>query len=137
MRLERGMDIVLIKMSKLIPHEEIKQKKLSKLIDLVKKRGGFYEPILVDRETKILLDGHHRYNTALHLGLNLIPGIEVDYLEDESIQVEPWPGKEEVEITKQSVLSMAKSGNLFPPKTSKHSISTEYPKQLFSLEELS
>ena len=137
MRLERGMDIVLIKMSKLIPHEEIKQKKLSKLIDLVKKRGGFYEPILVDRETKILLDGHHRYNTALHLGLNLIPGIEVDYLEDESIQVEPWPGKEEVEITKQSVLSMAKSGNLFPPKTSKHSISTEYPKQFFSLEELS
>ncbi len=137
MRLERGMDIVLIKMSKLIPHEEIKQKKLSKLIDLVKKRGGFYEPILVDRETKILLDGHHRYNTALHLGLNLIPGIEVDYLEDESIQVEPWPGKEEMEITKQSVLSMAKSGNLFPPKTSKHSISTEYPKQFFSLEELS
>lgn len=132
-----GMDIVLIKMSKLIPHEEIKQKKLSKLIDLVKKRGGFYEPILVDRETKILLDGHHRYNTALHLGLNLIPGIEVDYLEDESIQVEPWPGKEEMEITKQSVLSMAKSGNLFPPKTSKHSISTEYPKQFFSLEELS
>tara|TARA_X000001036_G_scaffold114501_1_gene107536 strand:+ start:14739 stop:15134 length:396 start_codon:yes stop_codon:yes gene_type:complete len=131
------MDIVLIKMSKLIPHEEIKQKKLSKLIDLVKKRGGFYEPILVDRETKILLDGHHRYNTALHLGLNLIPGIEVDYLEDESIQVEPWPGKEEMEITKQSVLSMAKSGNLFPPKTSKHSISTEYPKQFFSLEELS
>lgn len=137
MRLERGMDIVLIKMNKLIPHEEIKQKKLSKLIDLVKKRGGFYEPILVDRETKILLDGHHRYNTALHLGLNLIPGIEVDYLEDESIQVEPWPGKEEMEITKQSVLSMAKSGNLFPPKTSKHSISTEYPKQFFSLEELS
>jgi len=83
MRLERGMDIVLIKMSKLIPHEEIKQKKLSKLIDLVKKRGGFYKPILVDRETKILLDGHHRYNTALHLGLNFIPGIEVDYLEDE------------------------------------------------------
>tara|TARA_S200000501_G_scaffold104499_1_gene97910 strand:+ start:26654 stop:27067 length:414 start_codon:yes stop_codon:yes gene_type:complete len=137
MRLEKGMDIVLIKMSKLIPHEEIKQKKLSKLIDLVKKRGGFYKPILVDRETKILLDGHHRYNTALHLGLNFIPGIEVDYLEDESIQVEPWPGKEEVEITKQSVLSMAKSGNLFPPKTSKHSISTEYPKQFFSLEELS
>ena len=113
------------------------KKKLRKLIDLVKKRGGLYEPILVDRETKTLLDGHHRYNTALHLGLKFIPGIEVDYLEDESIQVESWPGKEEMKITKESVLSMAKSENLFPPKTSKHSISFEYPKQFFSLEELS
>ena len=131
------MEIVLIEVSKLLPHEEIKQKKLRKLIDLVKKRGGLYDPILVDRETKILLDGHHRYNTALHLGLKFIPGIEVDYLEDESIQVESWSGKEEMKITKESVLSMAKSGNLFPPKTSKHSISFEYPKQFFSLEELS
>ena len=131
------MEIVLIQISELLPHEEIKQKKLRKLIDLVKKRGGLYEPILVDRETKTLLDGHHRYNTALHLGLKFIPGIEVDYLEDESIQVESWPGKEEIKITKESVLSMAKSENLFPPKTSKHSISFEYPKQFFSLEELS
>ena len=131
------MEIVLIEVSKLLPHEEIKQKKFRKLIDLVKKRGGLYDPILVDRETKILLDGHHRYNTALHLGLKFIPGIEVDYLEDESIQVESWPGKEEMKITKESVLSMAKSENLFPPKTSKHSISFEYPKQFFSLEELS
>ena len=131
------MEIVLIQISELLPHEEIKQKKLRKLIDLVKKRGGLYEPILVDRETKTLLDGHHRYNTALHLGLKFIPGIEVDYLEDESIQVESWPGKEEMKITKESVLSMAKSENLFPPKTSKHSISFEYPKQFFTLEELS
>lgn len=131
------MEIVLIEVSKLLPHEEIKQKKFRKLIDLVKKRGGLYEPILVDRETKTLLDGHHRYNTALHLGLKFIPGIEVDYLEDKSIQVESWPGKEEMKITKESVLSMAKSENLFPPKTSKHSISFEYPKQFFSLEELS
>ena len=131
------MEIVLIQISELLPHEEIKQKKLRKLIDLVKKRGGLYEPILVDRETRTLLDGHHRYNTALHLGLKFIPGIEVDYLEDESIQVESWPGKEEIKITKESVLSMAKSENLFPPKTSKHSISFEYPKQFFSLEELS
>ena len=131
------MEIVLIQISELLPHEEIKQKKLRKLIDLVKKRGGLYEPILVDRDTRTLLDGHHRYNTALHLGLKFIPGIEVDYLEDESIQVESWPGKEEMKITKESVLSMAKSENLFPPKTSKHSISFEYPKQFFSLEELS
>ena len=131
------MEIVLIQISELLPHEEIKQKKLRKLIDLVKKRGGLYEPILVDRETRTLLDGHHRYNTALHLGLKFIPGIEVDYLEDESIQVESWSGKEEMKITKESVLSMAKSENLFPPKTSKHSISFEYPKQFFSLEELS
>ena len=131
------MEIVLLEIKELLPHEEVKEKKLRKLIDLVNKRGGIYEPVLVDRETKTLLDGHHRYNTALNLGLKAIPAIEVDYLEDESIQVESWPGKEEMKITKQSVLSMAKSGNLYPPKTSKHSISIEYPRRFFSLEELS
>ena len=130
------MEIVLIEVSKLVPHEEIKQKKLNKLIDLVKKRGGFYQPVLVDKETRTLLDGHHRYNSAKYLGLKFIPGIEVNYLEDDSIKVEPWPGKEHMKISKQSILSMAKSGNLYPPKTSKHFFSGELPKQFFSFEEL-
>lgn len=131
------MEIVLIEVSTLLPHEEIKEKKLRKMIDLVKKRRGMHKPVLVDKETRTILDGHHRYNSALRLGLKFVPGIEVNYLEDDSIQVEPWPGKEQMEITKQSVLSMAKSGNLYPPKTSKHSISNEFPKQFFTIEELS
>lgn len=130
------MEIVLIQVSELLPHEEVKTKKLEKMIKMVEKRGGIYEPILVDRKTKTILDGHHRYNTAIHLGLSLIPGIEVDYLEDNSIKVMSWPGKEDMEITKEKVISMAKSGSLFPPKTSKHSIEIDYPQHFFRLEEL-
>ena len=77
------MDIVLIKVKDLRPHEEIKPKNLEKMINWVEKRGGFFEPVLVDIKTRTILDGHHRYNSALHLGLELIPGIEVDYLEED------------------------------------------------------
>ncbi|MBI31510.1 MAG: hypothetical protein CMB72_02785 [Euryarchaeota archaeon] len=136
MNLESSMDVVLIKVKDLRPHEEIKPKNLEKMINWVEKRGGFFEPVLVDIKTRTILDGHHRYNSALHLGLKLIPGIEVDYLEDDSIQVKAWPGKEEIIVTKQSVLSIAESGNLFPPKTSKHTISIDYPQQFFPLEKL-
>jgi len=130
------MEIVLVRVDELLPHEEIKSKNLEKMIKWVEKRGGFFEPLLVDKKTRTILDGHHRYNTALHLGLEKIPGIEVDYLDDDSIQVMAWPGKENMTVTKVSVLSTAKSGNLFPPKTSKHSISIDYPQQFFPLEEL-
>jgi len=130
------MDIVLVKVSDLLPHEEIKPKNLEKMIKWVEKRGGFFEPVLVDKRTRTILDGHHRYNSALHFGLEMIPGIEVDYLHDDSIQVMAWAGKEHIEVTKQSVLSKAKSGNLFPPKTSKHTISTDYPQKFFPLDDL-
>ena len=130
------MEIVLVRVDELLPHEEIKPKNLEKMIKWVEKRGGFFEPLLVDKKTRTILDGHHRYNSALHFGLEKIPGIEVDYLDDDSIQVMAWPGKENMTVTKQSVLSTAKSGNLFPPKTSKHSISIDYPQQFFPLEEL-
>ena len=130
------MEIVLVEVNGLFPHEEIKPKNLEKMIAWVEKKGGFFEPILVDRKTRTILDGHHRYNSALHFGIRLIPGIEVDYLGDESIQVKPWPGKEEMDITKESILLTAKSGDLYPPKTSKHTIQIDYPQQFFPLEKL-
>ncbi len=129
------MEITLVDVKDLRPHEEIKQKNLQKMIKHVEKIQGYYIPILVDKDTKTILDGHHRYHSALHLGINRIPAIEINYLQDDSITVKAWEGKEEMNITKDSILEAAKKGELYPPKTSKHIIQS-VPEQFFSLQQL-
>jgi len=51
--------------------------------------------------------------------------------------VEVWPGCGLESITKQQVIDMSLSDELFPPKTSKHIISNHMPPIYVLLEELS
>ena len=75
------------------------------------------EPIIVDRKTNIILDGHHRYNCAKILGLKKIPAYLVNYL-NKDIKVEKR--REDIEINKEIVINKAMHNELFPPKTTKH-----------------
>ena len=120
-------DVALVSVSWLKPHEEIKQKNRDKLLEMTKKWGGYTKPIIVDLVTGAILDGHHRHSVAKCLDLNRVPAILVDYLNDESISVDVWPGCGLDSITKQDVIDMSLSDNLFPPKTSKHTISNDLP----------
>ncbi len=120
-------DVALVSVSWLKPHEEIKEKNRDKLLEMTKKWGGYTKPIIVDVVTGAILDGHHRHSVAICLGLNRVPAILVDYLDDESFSVDVWPGCGLDSITKQDVIDMSLSDDLFPPKTSKHTISNDLP----------
>ena len=130
-------DVTLVSISWLKPHEEIKIKNRDKLLEMTKKWGGFTKPILVDHATGSILDGHHRHSVAICLGLNRVPSILVDYLNDESISVDVWPNCGVESITKQDVLDMCNSPSLYSPKTSKHTIAHDLPPIHVTLEELS
>ena len=78
------------------------------------------EPLLVDRKTGSILDGHHRFAVAKQLQLKQVPAVLIDYLTNASIDVEVWPGCGRDTITKQDVIDMSLSEDLFPPKTSRH-----------------
>ena len=129
-------DVSLVSLDWLKPHEEIKFKNRDKLLDMTKRWGGFTKPMLVDSETGAILDGHHRHSVAVSLNLKRVPVILIDYLRDEQIEVDVWPGCGLDTITKQQVIDMSLSGNLYPPKTSKHTISNHMPPIHVLLEEL-
>ncbi|CAI5744489.1 unnamed protein product [Peronospora destructor] len=97
---------------------------------------AYLEPLLVDRATGAILDGHHRYNVGIQLELCCLPVVLVDYLEDETITVDVWPKCGRDSLTKQEVIEMSLSDNLFPPKTSCHSFSDDLPPILVPLEQL-
>ncbi len=128
--------VTLVEVSWLKAHEEIKHKNRDKLLEMTKRWGGYTRPLLVDSKTGAILDGHHRYSVAIELGLNKVPAIVVDYLNDESIRVDVWPTAIVNSLRKQEVIDMSLSDQLFPPKTSRHSHEADIPPIHVSLEDL-
>ena len=129
-------DVTLVNIEWLKPHEEIKIKNRDKLLDMTKRWGGFTKPLLVDSQTGSILDGHHRYSVALSLELKRVPVILIDYLEDDEITVDVWPGCGLQSISKQDVINMCLSEELYPPKTSKHTIANHNCKITFAKQPL-
>ena len=129
-------DVVMVEVDWLKPHEQIKSKARDKLLDMTKRWGGFTKPVLVDSVTGSLLDGHHRLSVAQELGLSKIPAICLDYLSSEDITLELWPNTDFDSITKTMVIQMCESGDLFPPKTTKHTTIFDLPPILVSLDDL-
>lgn len=116
----RQQNVELIDISELKPHEqfcEIRLKEVRKSI----LSEGLKHPIVVDRTTKIILDGHHRYNTLKSLKIKKVPVFYVDYFDDKII-LDSWNGKK---LTKNDVVNKVSSGGIFPKKTTKHMIRSE------------
>ena len=107
-----------IEIRKLNPHEEVIEENLKKVLTSLKVKKRLKEPIIVDKETKVILDGHHRVKAYVLLGVPEIPCKLVDYNSDE-ITVEPRRNRK---ITKEEVIEKGLSDELFPPKTSRHRI---------------
>ncbi len=127
--------VILIEIGSLRGHEEVipdnLEKRSSKLLAM-----GFYKPIIVDRDSLVILDGHHKWTAARLLGLERVPVLMVDYLLDESVNVGVWPDCGRESITKHEVLEMGLSGGVFPPKTSRHMFPFRIPSIRIPLEEL-
>jgi uncharacterized protein (DUF1015 family) len=110
----------IVDIKNLKQHEEIDPVHLSKLKVIIKRANIFKEPIIVDNEYLIVLDGHHRLNICKQLGLSKIPCIFVDYLNDSKIRV--TTRRKEYKITKGYVVDVALQSKVFPKKTTKHYI---------------
>ena len=129
--------VSLVPVEWLKPHEEVRVKPRDKLLQMTKKWGGFTKPVIVDKKTGSLLDGHHRYSVAGMLKLKFIPAICVDYLGDEEIVVEAWSNSSLEIITKADVIDKSLSNELYPPKTSRHIFPNDIPPILIPLKDLS
>lgn len=129
--------IELVDIKWLKPHEEIvSQDHLHGLYRATLRWNAYVDPLLVDVKTGAILDGHHRYNVGLLLGLKRIPAVLVDYLSDTSITVDVWPGCGYETLTKEQVIEKSLSDQVFPPKTSRHEFLYGLPPISVPLDEL-
>ena len=114
-------DVRVVPISWLKPHEQTIPTNLDLVHQQVVDAGAYTKPILVDRVTGTILDGHHRHAVGRRLGLTRLPALLIDYQSDPTIQLDVWPACGRTELTKQEVIDMALSPSVFPPKTSRHS----------------
>ena len=121
------MKVELVPLEVLRPHEQILPKKVDQLEKMTHRWNAYTKPLLIDRATGTILDGHHRYQVAQRLELLCVPCVLIDYLEDSLIELDVWPNCGRDEVTKNEVIQAALSGNLFTPKTSRHRLSDHLP----------
>ena len=124
--IEEQVDIHIVERITLRGHEEVIDSNLETRIGKLLSKG-FYKPIIVDSETLVILDGHHKWTAAGVLDLDWVPVVKVDYLEDSTVTVDVWPECGKKEISKREVIEMGLTGGVFPPKTSRHSFGFEVP----------
>ena len=88
---EGGMclDLAFIGIDRLFLHEETIPQLLDALTKEIEKEGVLEDPVIVDRETLVVLDGMHRVKALRRLGCKLTPVCLVDYNSPE-IMVERW-----------------------------------------------
>jgi ParB-like chromosome segregation protein Spo0J len=126
---------VVVDINKLKMHEGFQEDILEKCIQELRNDGVMKYPILVDEEYLVVLDGHHRVEALRRMGYTKIPVYLVDYW-DPAIEVTTWEEAEIENITKEMVMDMGRSENVFPAKTSRHIVKVELEEHPVPLEEL-
>ena len=121
------MQVELVPLEILRPHEEILPKKVDQLEKMTHRWNAYTKPLLIDRSTGTILDGHHRLHVAMRLELLCVPCVLIDYLEDGMIELDVWPNCGREDVTKKEVIEAALTGDLFSPKTSRHRLSDHLP----------
>ena len=110
-------DVSVIEIVKLKGHEMIDKRRLEDLRKEIEFDGILKKPIVADKQTNVILDGHHRTAALLSLGCLKIPVCYVDY-DDEHIGLRTEDIG--IQITKSMVIEAALRGELFPPKSTWH-----------------
>ena len=128
--------VELLNPAHLIPHEEVRPERVDEILAKIRRRNFFHKPILVDRDTWTILDGHHKWTAACALGLRRVPVVAIDYLRDGRIRVEPGEGIEATAMSKEGILLAALRSKRFPPKSSRHILPSPLPRLKIPIVEL-
>ncbi len=110
----------LVPIEGLRAHEQADERMVEKLAREIARKKLFVDPIWIDRATRTILNGHHRFHAVKHLGARRIPAYLFEYRDDPSITLGRWDAGPP--ISKEEVLRAAKEGRLFPIKTTRHRV---------------
>lgn len=83
------LEISIANVSDLKLHEETIDTYLEELASSIEENGEVYDPVIVDKETGVVLDGMHRVSAMEKLGYERIPVCYVDY-QDSRVKLGSW-----------------------------------------------
>jgi hypothetical protein len=127
-----GYDITLIEIARLKPTEMVDAAHVERLVRQIRSDGRLYQPVLVERGSLAILDGHHRWHAATRLGLARIPAILLAY-GDPRLTLASWTSRV---YCHDDVIRAAMTRQLMPPKSTRHLLDPPPPPMPVALESL-
>lgn len=113
--------ICVVDIQKLIAHERINRTRVTILRSQIRACGTVNKPIVVDKNSGVILDGHHRVRALKTLGAVKAPVLYVHY-KDAGVRVYLRRKELLMDMIKQLVIARAVSRKPFPVKTTRHII---------------
>lgn len=110
-----GRYLELIEVSSLKHIEGHSPERVEWLKSKILKEGVWNQPIKISREHHLVLDGQHRFEVAMKLGLARVPCQVFDYRD-----VEIWSLRDDCVVTHDLVIERSLKGDIYPYKTVKH-----------------
>jgi hypothetical protein len=109
------MKIELVSPALLRHLEGFSARRVAWLRERVVREGRWKKPIALDDEHNIVLDGQHRVEVAIALGLQRVPVVRYPYA-----SVEVWSLRPKYQFTWRDVVRHVLGGEIYPYKTVKH-----------------
>lgn len=113
--------VFLLDIDKLKCHEQVGEEGVAELEKEILDDGLLRRPIIVAKDSLVILDGHHRYQVLKRMGIKKIPVQLVDYGDGE-VKVYLRRKQLIMGMIKELVVKRANEGKPFPSKTTRHLI---------------
>ncbi len=111
----REVAIELLETARLRHIEGYDETRVAMLMEKIRRDGVWTKPLYVERTHQLVLDGQHRLQAALRMGLRVVPAQAFPYSE-----VSVWTLRKEESVDVPTVIRRAQAGDLYPYKTVKH-----------------
>lgn len=125
------MKIELVDPTSLRHIEGFSARRVARLREKIVAEGRWVKPLALDDELNLVLDGQHRMEVALGLGLRRVPAVRFCYA-----SVEVWSLRPAYSFTWREVVARVMTGEIYPYKTVKHRFPEKLQACAFPLEDL-
>lgn len=110
-----GQPTTLVEVGALKHIEQFDEQRVQTLIGKIRGEGVWTKPLYIEENHNLVLDGQHRLQAALRMGLRVVPVQRFSYH-----QVKVWTLRKEEPVSVAEVIRRANAGRLYPYKTVKH-----------------
>lgn len=116
--------MVLLGPRQLFPTEDFIEERVLQVSRDIICEGYWREPILVERTSMVIMDGHHRREFALRHSLVWVPCLLLDYSE---VELRSW--RAGVDVCPEDVIARGLQRRPYPPKTTRHVVRSNFSRQ--------
>lgn len=126
-------EVRLVELSRLCRTEHHNPQRASRLAMNIAAEGTWTNPLWVESGDLLVMDGHHRLEAAILLGLARVPCTLLSYHMPE-LSVVSWNGNTKFPIA--DIFAAGRTRSLLPYKTTRHMLSCTAPQVSYDLVDL-